>query len=137
MALLLGGEVAQCIVDSGLGYRPDGGVKPLRLGRQMQAVDAAVVAVVAALEPAFGLHAVDQSAGRGLLDLEQIRHLGLCEPWTPVHARNHQPLGPRQPQCTHPAFEDRTHQAGYIGDGVADVVLVIRRHCSPWREIVA
>ena len=50
------------------------------------------------------------------------------KPGPAIHPRDHQPLRARQPEGAHAPLEDGAHQPGHVGDGVADVVLVVRIH---------
>ena len=103
---LLRREIGERVVDRRLGDAPDAPVHPLGFRREVDALDAPVAVLRAALDPALGLQPVDHAAGARLLDLHHVGELGLRGAGVAVQAGEHQPLRARDAEPVAPG--DRT-----------------------------
>ena len=119
-------QVGERVVDGRLGDAPDALVHALRLGGEIDALDAPVAGLGAALDPALGLEAVDQPAGGRLLHLHHVGELGLRGAGAPMAAGQRQPLRACEAEPAHAPVEHRAHQPGDVGDQEADELVGIR-----------
>ena len=117
---------AQRGFDRRLGDAPDALVHPLGLRRQVDALDAPVAGLGAALDPAIGHEPVDHAAGGRLLDLHHVGELGMRGAGAAMQAGQHQPLRAGDAEPAHAAIELRPHQARDVGDHDTDVFVGIR-----------
>ena len=109
------GQIGQRVVDRRLGDAPDAPVHALGFGREIDALDAPVAVLRAALDPAVGLEPVDHPAGAGALHLHHVGKLGLRRAGMAVQPRQHQPLRARDAERAHAAVERGAQQAGDVG----------------------
>ena len=91
----LRGEIGERVVDGRLGDAPDAPVHALGFRREIDALDAPVAVLRAALDPAIRFEPVDHPSGARPLDLHHVGELGLRGARMAVQPCQHQPLGAR------------------------------------------
>ena len=119
-------EAGEGVFDRRFGDAPDALVHPLGFRREIDALDAAVVALGPACHPAIGHQPVDHAAGGRLFHLHHLGKLRKRGARMPVQTGQHQPLRPGDPEPADAAIELRPQQAGDVGDHDTNVFVGIR-----------